>query len=120
MDDAARSALWPETGSSRVPFELYKSAEIYERERERIFLGPAWSYLCLEAEIAAPGDYRASWVGDVPVVVARDIDGSLGAFENRCAHRGALIASDNEAIQTGCAEGCWIASRSLSSGRASR
>jgi len=90
MDDAM-STVWPEAGSSRVPFELYKSAEIYDRERERVFMGATWNYLCLEAEIAKPGDYRASWVGDVPVVVARDMDGSLGAFENRCAHRGALI-----------------------------
>jgi anthranilate 1,2-dioxygenase large subunit len=81
---------WTE-GPSRIPFELYKSAEIYERERERVFMGATWSYLCLEAEIAAPGDYRATFVGDVPVVVARDMDGTLAAFENRCAHRGALI-----------------------------
>ena len=83
--------MWPEAGSSRVPYELYKSAEIYDQERARIFLGATWNYLCLEAELAAPGDYRATFVGDVPVIVARDMDGSLGAFENRCAHRGSLI-----------------------------
>ncbi|HXQ51727.1 MAG TPA: aromatic ring-hydroxylating dioxygenase subunit alpha [Stellaceae bacterium] len=90
MDDL-QSTAWPEAGSSRVPFELYKSQDIYDRERERIFMGATWSYLCLECEIATPGDYRATFVGDVPVVVARDMDGTLGAFENRCAHRGALI-----------------------------
>ena len=31
----------------------------------------------------------------MPVVVARDNDGSIAAFENRCAHRGALICLDN-------------------------
>jgi hypothetical protein len=31
----------------------------------------------------------------MPVVVARDNDGSIAAFENRCAHRGALIGLDN-------------------------
>ena len=89
MDD--RPAIWPEPGVSRVPYDVYKSAEIYEAERARVFMGAAWSYLCLECEIASPGDYRATYVGDVPVVVARDMDGSLGGFENRCAHRGALI-----------------------------
>jgi anthranilate 1,2-dioxygenase large subunit len=82
---------WPNEGASRVPFEVYKRADIYEAERARIFLGATWNFLCLEAEIPNPGDYRATFVGDVPVIVARDTDGSLGAFENRCAHRGALI-----------------------------
>jgi len=31
-------------------------------------------------------------VGDTPVVVVQDSDGEIYAFENRCAHRGALIA----------------------------
>jgi phenylpropionate dioxygenase-like ring-hydroxylating dioxygenase large terminal subunit len=85
------STLWPEAGVSRVPFELYKSDAIYAQERERVFMGASWNYLCLAAELAQPGDYRATFVGDVPVVVARDMDGTLTGFENRCAHRGALI-----------------------------
>jgi len=89
MDD--RPIVWPEPGFSRVPYDVYKSAEIYDAERQRIFMGAVWNYLCLECELATPGDYRATFVGDVPVVVARDLDGSLGGFENRCAHRGALI-----------------------------
>jgi phenylpropionate dioxygenase-like ring-hydroxylating dioxygenase large terminal subunit len=31
----------------------------------------------------------------MPVVVARDGEGEIAAFENRCAHRGALICLDN-------------------------
>ncbi len=93
MDNRPPPLLWPEPGFSRVPYDVYKSAEIYEAERERVFLGASWNYLCLECELARPGDYRATYVGDVPVVVARDMDGSLGGFENRCAHRGALICS---------------------------
>ena len=34
-------------------------------------------------------------VGDMPVIVVRDADGSINCFENRCAHRGALIAFDD-------------------------
>ncbi|HXP29618.1 MAG TPA: aromatic ring-hydroxylating dioxygenase subunit alpha [Stellaceae bacterium] len=82
---------WPIEGVTRVPYELYAREDVYAEERRRIFMGATWSFLCLEAEIAAPGDYRATFVGDVPVIVARDLDGTLSAFENRCAHRGALI-----------------------------
>ena len=54
-----------------------------------------WNYLCLETEIPNAGDWRATCVGRMPVVVARDHDGGIVAFENRCAHRGALICLDD-------------------------
>jgi anthranilate 1,2-dioxygenase large subunit len=85
------AAIWPALDYSRVPYRLYHDAEIYEREQERIFRGPVWSFLGLEAEIPKPGDFRATWVGDTPVIVNRDEKGALKAFVNRCAHRGALV-----------------------------
>jgi phenylpropionate dioxygenase-like ring-hydroxylating dioxygenase large terminal subunit len=53
------------------------------------------NFLCLEDEIANPGDCRATVVGQMPVVVARNGEGEIAAFENRGAHRGALICLDN-------------------------
>lgn len=82
---------WPELGITRVPYALYTREDVFAAERERLFMGPTWNFLCLEAELPQPCDYRASWVGDVPVIVARDQEGALCGFENRCAHRGALI-----------------------------
>jgi anthranilate 1,2-dioxygenase large subunit/terephthalate 1,2-dioxygenase oxygenase component alpha subunit len=81
---------------SRVPFWVYRDAELAKVEQARVFEGPVWNYLCLESEIVDPGDWRATVVGQMPVVVARDTDGSIAAFENRCVHRGALICLDNE------------------------
>jgi phenylpropionate dioxygenase-like ring-hydroxylating dioxygenase large terminal subunit len=80
---------------TRVPFWVYRDGSLPKVEQERIFEGPVWNYLCLEDEIANPGDWRTTVVGRMPVVVARDNDGSIAAFENRCAHRGALICLDN-------------------------
>ncbi len=85
---------WPHGELTRVPFWVYESSELQAREQERIYQGPTWNYLCLEAEVAQPGDYRVTFVGSMPVVVARDFDDEIYAFENRCAHRGALIALD--------------------------
>ncbi len=85
---------WPESALTRVPFWLYQSPDIYAAEQRRLFEGPVWNYLCLEAEVAKPGDYRTTFAGSMPVVVARDFDDEIYAFENRCAHRGALIALD--------------------------
>ena len=36
---------------SRVPYCLYHDPEAYQREHERIFRGPIWNFLGLEAEI---------------------------------------------------------------------
>jgi phenylpropionate dioxygenase-like ring-hydroxylating dioxygenase large terminal subunit len=92
--NAERPMEWPEGALTRVPNWIYQSPEIYAAEQRRIFEGPVWNYLCLEAEVAEPGDYRTTFVGSMPVVVARDFDNEIYAFENRCAHRGALIALD--------------------------
>jgi phenylpropionate dioxygenase-like ring-hydroxylating dioxygenase large terminal subunit len=80
-----------EPGLTRVPYWLYQDELVYRTEQERIFQGPTWHYLCLEAEIPETGDYRTTFVGEMPVIVVRDEEGELQAFENRCAHRGALI-----------------------------
>ena len=80
---------WPEGGLQYIPDWIYTSPEIYQREIQRIFQGPTWNFVALEAEIPNPGDYKRSYVGPTPVVVARDTDGSVHVFENRCAHRGA-------------------------------
>jgi anthranilate 1,2-dioxygenase large subunit/terephthalate 1,2-dioxygenase oxygenase component alpha subunit len=80
---------------TRVPYWVYRDAALLKTEQQRVFEGSVWNFLCLESEIAEPGDWRATQVGQMPVVVARDADGSIAAFENRCAHRGALICLDN-------------------------
>lgn len=85
------SRAW-EPGLTRVPYWIYRDQEVYRAEQQRVFQGPAWNYLCLEAEVPAPGDFRSTFVGEMPVIVARDEEGELQAFENRCAHRGALLA----------------------------
>jgi len=83
--------LWPREGLTRVPFWVYADDDIHARERQAIFRGPVWNYLCLACELPEPGDFRVTAVGEVPVVVTRDRDGGLNAFINRCAHRGALL-----------------------------
>ena len=79
---------WPDD-PAEIPDWVYTDQRIYEREHERIFLGPTWNYVALEAELPRPGDYIRSYIGTIPIIVARDQDGRIHAFENRCAHRGA-------------------------------
>jgi phenylpropionate dioxygenase-like ring-hydroxylating dioxygenase large terminal subunit len=88
------SHVWP-PGISRVPYWVYQDPEILRAEQRRIFEGPSWHFLCLEVELENPGDYRTTHVGQMPVIVVRGEHGKIHAFENRCAHRGALIAFED-------------------------
>ncbi|MGO4395513.1 aromatic ring-hydroxylating dioxygenase subunit alpha [Variovorax sp. M-6] len=83
---------WRSTALTRIPFSLYSDTNLPEQEQEKIFRGNTWNFLCLDAELAETGSYRTTFAGATPVVVVRDADGEIYAFENRCAHRGALIA----------------------------
>jgi phenylpropionate dioxygenase-like ring-hydroxylating dioxygenase large terminal subunit len=94
MSTATQSHHWPAEGLTRVPYWIYSERGIYDEEQARIFQGPTWSFLCLEAELPEPNSYRRSNLGAMPVVVTRDNDGALHAFENRCAHRGSLLVLD--------------------------
>ena len=92
-EESAR--IWPSDGVTRVPYWIFQDRDIYAAEQQRIFQGPSWNYLCLSVEVKNTGDFVTTFVGDTSVIVARDSDGELYAFENRCAHRGALIALES-------------------------
>ena len=86
---------WPTESLARVPYWVYQDPENHERELRRLFEGPVWNFVGLEADLAEPGQFRTTFVGAMPVVVVRGERGEIHAFENRCAHRGALIALDD-------------------------
>ena len=82
---------WPDEGLTRIPYWIYGDRDLYAEEQARIFRGDTWTFLCLDAEVPRPNTFRTANLGDMPVVVARDNDGVIHAFENRCAHRGSLL-----------------------------
>ena len=89
--DGPPVVAWERADYSRVPYALYHDPQIYAAERERIFKGPVWCFVGLEAEIPQPGDFRTAYVGDTPVILNRAADGAVHVMVNRCAHRGALV-----------------------------
>jgi phenylpropionate dioxygenase-like ring-hydroxylating dioxygenase large terminal subunit len=60
---------------------------VYRREQEQVF-GRAWVVVGHEDMVRKPGDYVTNYVGEVPVIVLRDIQGTIRVLVNRCAHRG--------------------------------
>ena len=108
-----QAIVWSSPGLTRVPFDVYTDAPLAHEEQQRIFRGDTWNYLCLDAELPGTGSYRTTFVGETPVVVVRDGDGEVYAFENRCAHRGALIALEKSGKVDGfqCVYHAWSYSR---------
>jgi len=100
MADLDHGRAWPGATLTRVPYWVYHDEANYRAELRRIFEGPVWNFVGLESDLARPGDYRTTFVGEMPVIVVRGDTGAIHAFENRCAHRGALIALDDG----GCAK----------------
>ena len=98
-DGGVASALtarrWPEGGVSRVPNWVYTDPDIFAREQARIFDGPSWLYVCLDAEIPNPGDFTRSRLGLREVVAVRGQDGQVRVLLNSCAHRSMQVCSAN-------------------------
>jgi anthranilate 1,2-dioxygenase large subunit len=85
------ASVWPTNDYSRVPYSFYHDRDVYELERKHLFNGPTWSLVGLEAEVPNSGDFRASYIGETPIVFHRDDNGEIHGFVNRCAHRGAIV-----------------------------
>ncbi|MBM4409461.1 MAG: Rieske 2Fe-2S domain-containing protein, partial [Chloroflexi bacterium] len=66
-----------------LPARWYTDPAIFERERDAIF-GTSWQVACFSPDVAAPGSYATATLGDRPVVVVRDADGTPRAFYNVC------------------------------------
>jgi len=90
---------WPENADhTAVPYFLFNDQDIYNREQRKIYNGPAWHFLALEAELLELGSFKSTFIGDTPVVVTRGQDSEIYAWVNRCAHRGAEVCRHRHGI----------------------
>lgn len=69
---------------------IYSDQDLYEIELERVF-ARSWLLLGHEGHIPKAGDYITTYMGEDPVIVVRQKDGSIKVFLNQCRHRGMRI-----------------------------
>jgi phenylpropionate dioxygenase-like ring-hydroxylating dioxygenase large terminal subunit len=75
--------------------EIFVSEEIYAQEREQIF-ARAWLFVGHESQVARPGDYLTSSMGEESVILCRDRGGRIHVFLNSCRHRGMKVCRYDE------------------------
>ncbi len=81
---------WP-AAFNVAPKWAVERADVFERELERIFKGPAWHLVAHIAELAEPGGFKSVALGAVPLIIVHGDDGRIRALHNACAHRGTLV-----------------------------
>jgi choline monooxygenase len=77
----------PPKRPTRVPAERYYAASFAQLEVERMW-PKVWQVACTVDHVAEPGDYFEYRCGPYSVLIVRDDDGALRAFQNVCRHRG--------------------------------
>ena len=82
-----------------LPQQFYTDPDIYAFDLHAIFFR-SWIMVGFEAELAHPGAYLATAIGNSPIVVLRDRRGEIVGFHNICRHRGAQICKTGSGTVT--------------------
>ena len=71
---------------------------VYRQEQERVF-GRGWIFVGREQRIPRPGDYLTFDEAGWSLIVLRDRDGRVRAFDNTCRHRGTRLLDGRGTVQ---------------------
>ena len=96
-----------------LPSEWYRSADIFQIEKERIFCRE-WICAAREEQLPHAGDHRVLNILGESVLLVRNREGALRAFYNVCRHRGARLCREDAAAPIGLAvQGGVVGGRSI-------
>lgn len=82
--------------SRRQGFSLdrsfYTDPDVFQLDMELIWYRQ-WLFAGHDCELTRPGSFFTIKIGDHPVIVLRDRQGTIRAFHNSCRHRGSLVCT---------------------------
>lgn len=85
----------PLAHASTMPSSWYTDERIFEIEKQTVFI-QSWQFAARRDQLARPGDYATTEIGDEPIVIVRGSDGELRAFFNVCRHHAAAVMTEPE------------------------
>lgn len=88
---------WVDPESGLTNPGVYTDPALYEKELEHIF-GRSWLFLAHDSQLPKKGSFLQTYMGEDPVLVVRQRDGSVKAFLNQCRHRGMRICRADEGV----------------------
>jgi len=94
---ASRRPQWGDR-ETHIPVERYFSPDIWQAEIEGLFR--ALPLIAAHGSEIAPGQVLANDSYGVPILLARDSEGTLRAFLNVCRHRGMRLVETQPAAQS--------------------
>ena len=107
---AAATARGATTEPTRIPKSRYLSPEFAALEHERMW-PRVWQIACTVDHVSDPGDYFEYRIGERSMLIVRDLDGALRAYQNVCRHRGNLLCTGSghglEELRCGYHRWCW-------------
>ncbi len=77
--------------ATTIPASWYTDPAMLDLEREKIFRR-TWQFAASLDQLRFPGNFVAVDIIGVPVVLTRDLEGTLHAFYNVCSHRAGTVA----------------------------
>ena len=108
----ARNRMLELIRSRREGFSLaqpfYADSEFFKLDMELIWYRD-WLFIGHDCELDKPGSFFTVQIGDYPVVVVRDLKGTIRAFHNTCRHRGSRVctADKGSAVRLVCPYHQW-------------
>jgi phenylpropionate dioxygenase-like ring-hydroxylating dioxygenase large terminal subunit len=91
---------YPIERPDRIPKARYFDRDFYDLEAERLW-SRTWQMACRLEEIPRPFDYAEYEILDQSVIVVRDADMGVRAFQNTCRHRGVRVVSGRGSCANG-------------------
>lgn len=77
----------------QVHRDIYLSPEVFALEQQHLW-GRSWLFVGHDSQVPAAGDYTTCVLAGQPVLMIRGDDGRIAVLHNRCAHKGAPLATD--------------------------
>jgi choline monooxygenase len=82
----------PLAQAQTIPRAWYCDADVWEAERQAVF-GRTWLAAGRAELVAEPGSFLTAEIAGEPILVVRDLEGTLRAFSNVCRHRAAPVVT---------------------------
>ena len=89
--------------ASTLPAEFYRSSDVFELEKEKVFL-KCWHFTGDTGIVKVPGSVypftlMESYL-DEPLLLTRDLNDNLHCLSNVCTHRGTILADSQGNLKT--------------------